>query len=176
MIARSRRISIPIVMRIAVCCTLTLLCSALIIAGCDAGGNDAAPVLHAEQNDPEINAAIERARAELGTFEAAFNAPKPTQTKFGVKVALPHAGGVEHIWLAEPRMEIDSVLGIVEQTPAYATQAKRGDLVRINRSAISDWMFLEDGSLRGGYTMRVAIERLPESERDEQRRAIVLQE
>ena len=158
-------------MRVVCWVVLSVVC-ALSVAACDAEPETKGPpVVYTESNDAEMNAAVQKARAELAAFESALRAPKPTQTGFGVKVALPHAAGVEHVWLGNPRMEADSVVGVVEDAPMYATQTTKGSLVRVDRAAISDWMYLENGKLRGGYTMRIAIDRLPAAQRDEQRRS-----
>ncbi|MBC8144178.1 MAG: DUF2314 domain-containing protein [bacterium] len=131
-----------------------------------------APVVFAEKNDGEMNAAIQQARAGLDGFESTLNAPKPNQTKFGVKVGIPHSAGSEHVWLGSPIFEADSLVGVVEEVPMYAKTIKVGELIRVHRHGISDWMYLEDGKLRGGFTMRVAIDRLPPDQQAEQKKQL----
>jgi uncharacterized protein YegJ (DUF2314 family) len=136
-----------------------------------AAGNRPAPVVYAPQSDSLMNAAVLRAKAELGFFESIAKSPLPTQTGLGVKVAIPHAGGEEHLWLGSPIFEADSVVGRVEDEPLYVKTLKRGELVRVDKDAVTDWMYLDSNRLRGGYTIRVAIERLPEDQKQEQRKA-----
>jgi uncharacterized protein YegJ (DUF2314 family) len=161
---------------------IALALAALCLAACDRGDDAAqtsdrpAPVVYAPQNDVEMNDAVARARKELATFEALTKSPMAGKTNFGVKVAIPHAGGEEHIWLGQPTFEADSVVGIVEDKPIYATGVTQGARVRVDRDAISDWMYMENGKLRGGYTMRVAIERLPEEQKAEQKKALGIEQ
>ena len=130
------------------------------------------PVVYAEGDDPEMNAAITHARMELDTFIATLKSPQSSQSKFGVKVGIPHAAGTEHLWLGQPVFDGDSVSGVIEDVPVYAQHVKKGDAIRVNRHGVSDWMFMEDGKLRGGYTMRVAVERLPSDQRGEQKKRL----
>lgn len=162
--------------------TLLVLFLGLILAGC--GTNDKAAesatdapkdhLVYADANDTAMNRAIDKARASIGDFEAVLKNHDSTQFNFAVKVALPHPGGTEHIWLAKPELEADSVVGTVESMPAYVKTVAAGQRVRIDRDAISDWMYMEKGKLRGGYTMRVGLEQLPDKERDAHKKALGL--
>ena len=136
------------------------------------GVDELPSTLQTAADDTAMNSAIVRARNELTEFETALSSPVATQTNFAVKVALPHEGGQEHIWLATPAFEADSVVGVVESAPLYVKNVPQGARIKVDRDAISDWMYLDDGKLKGGYTMRVAIERMPAGERDEQKRAM----
>ena len=152
-----------------------LLALTVVACGGDSADQAQTSVVYTDKADPEMNGAISQARAELDEFVKAVTSPAPTQTKFGAKVAIPHAGGAEHIWLAQPMFEADSIVGIVEAAPLYLKGIAAGDRVRVDRDAISDWMYLDNGKLRGGYTVRVAIDRLPEDQRAAQRAAYGLE-
>lgn len=130
------------------------------------------PVVYAEGNDPAMNDAIQRAREELATFETVLTSPQPNQIKFGVKVSIPHSGGAEHLWLGNPVFDGDSLSGVVEDVPIYAKNISRGEKIRVHRHGISDWMYMEDGRLRGGYTIRVGVDQLPDDQRAEQKKQL----
>lgn len=156
-----------------------LLClfACLALSACESNDADTAPgdaVTYATDADSAMNGAIEQARRTMSEFETVLKNPDSTQKNFAVKVALPHSAGVEHIWLAKPEMETDSVVGTVETMPMYVKTVTAGQRVRIDRDVISDWMYMENGKLRGGYTMRIALDELPEKERAAHKKALGL--
>jgi uncharacterized protein YegJ (DUF2314 family) len=165
--------------------TARLVCAALLssiaVAACGAKNDTPAtpkspsPVVYTRSSDAAMASAIARARAELPSFIAVMKAPTPAQSAFGVKVAMLHPGGVEHIWLGQPAFEGDNVVGIVEDVPEHLANVSRGSRVRVSTKSISDWMYMENGRLVGGYTMRVAIDRLPENERADQKKSFGLE-
>jgi uncharacterized protein YegJ (DUF2314 family) len=160
--------------------SILLLVVGLMLASCaddrtaeSPATND--PIVYAGPQDTAMNRAIDKARGTLGEFEAVLASHDTSKYNFAVKVALPHDGGTEHIWLAQPELEADSVVGTVESMPVYVKTVQAGQRVRIDRDVISDWMYMENGKLRGGYTMRVGLEQLPDKERDAHKKALGLE-
>ncbi len=82
------------------------------------------------------------------------------------------ADSQEHIWLTEPSFASGRVSGVVNNEPVDATFLKLGQRVSAPEADISDWMFVESGVLRGGYTLRVLLDRLPPPEREKQMQAM----
>jgi len=41
-----------------------------------------------------------------------------------------------------------------------------GEKIRVDEEDIVDWMIVEDGKLVGGYTIRLAVERMSPEERE----------
>lgn len=156
------------------------LVAGLFLIGCGtddnaaekSAGGAANSVVYADASDTAMNRAIDKARASIGDFEAVLKNHDSTKVNFAVKVALPHAAGTEHIWLAKPELEADSVVGTVESMPVYVKTVTAGQRVRIDRDAISDWMYMEKGKLHGGYTMIVGLEQLPDKDRDTHKKAL----
>ena len=60
-------------------------------------------MINFENDDPEMNAAIEKAQETLPIFIQTFQDPSPTMTDFSLKVKFPYGDedGVEHIWMGE---------------------------------------------------------------------------
>jgi uncharacterized protein YegJ (DUF2314 family) len=116
-----------------------------------------------------MNASIEKARASLQTFKAALRSPPAGSDSFAVKVAFTYGrDSQEHIWLTEPSVASGRVSGQVGNEPVNATFLKLGQRVSAPESDVSDWMFVESGVLRGGYTLRVLLKRLPPPEHEKQ--------
>lgn len=119
-------------------------------------------VVYVKGNDSAMAAAIAKAQATLDTFKSALSAPKPGAKTFSVKVGFPWGtkGEREHIWLTEPKLEGTSISGKVNNQPVDVTTLELGQAVTAPLKDISDWMYVEDGVLRGGYTLRVLLDKM----------------
>src|SRR5262249_47996283 len=69
-------------------------------AGCGNGGGSRDRVIDVSQDDPKMNAAMEKARSTVGTFTAALASPNPGQRSFTVKVPFTDGKNTEHMWLS----------------------------------------------------------------------------
>ncbi|NWJ42592.1 MAG: DUF2314 domain-containing protein [Geothrix sp.] len=117
-------------------------------------------------DDQAMNAAILKARSTLSTFKQNLVKPPANATDFSVKVAFSYGPEkFEHIWLSNPEFKDGQIYGSIGNEPVDLKNFKLGQRVSANESAISDWMFLENGLLRGGFTLRVLLDKLPPSER-----------
>jgi uncharacterized protein YegJ (DUF2314 family) len=118
-------------------------------------------------DDSAINAAIEKARSTVATFQSALRSPPAGAESFSVKVAFRHpvGDGVEHIWLMEPSFSDGMIAGIVGNEPLHVLDVKLGQRVSAPVDRLSDWMYVHDGVLHGGYTIRALLERMPAEER-----------
>ena len=112
------------------------------------------PIVRVEEDDPQMRAAIEQARATIGQFCAALAAPNPGQTTFAIKVPIGDGTYVEHMWLM-PVVDLGpSVRGTINNEPDRVTGVRIGEVRDFAKSEISDWMYIDHGHLVGGYTMR----------------------
>ena len=116
---------------------------------------------------PAMNAAIEKARATVKTFITALKSPIAGQSGFTVKMAFTDGAHTEHMWLEPVTFDGKSFQGTVKNDPESVTTVKFGQHASVEPSKISDWMFIEDRKLKGGYTLRVLRETLPPDERTE---------
>jgi len=119
-------------------------------------------VVYVKGADPAMSAAIAEAQASLETFKRVLAAPPPNAKSFSVKVgfAWGTSGDREHIWLTEPKLDGASVSGTINNEPVDATNLTLGQAVTAPQKDISDWMYVEDGVLRGGYTLRVLLRKM----------------
>jgi uncharacterized protein YegJ (DUF2314 family) len=122
-------------------------------------------VTYVADNDPRMNAAIEKARATVNTFIAALQTPKAGQSGFSIKMAFIDGGNTEHMWLTPVQYDGKSFRGTVNNTPEKVNNVKMGQQVSIEPSKISDWMFVENGKLKGGHTLRVLRDAMTPAER-----------
>jgi uncharacterized protein YegJ (DUF2314 family) len=138
----------------------------LILAAVGCGKKPPADrVTYVADDDPGMNAAIENARATVSTFIAALKSPKPAQSAFAVKMAFTDGCNTEHMWLTPVTYDGTSFQGIVDNEPETVKTVKIGQKVTVPQSKISDWMYVENRKLVGGYSLRVLRESLPAVER-----------
>ncbi|WP_166822195.1 YegJ family protein [Thalassoroseus pseudoceratinae] len=122
-------------------------------------------VVYVEKGDPEMEQARDEARSTVDQFVSALESPKPSQSNFSVKVPVEEDGLVEHMWLTPVQFENGRFAGILNNEPVQITKVSVGDRVEAAADEISDWMYVDDGFLVGGYSRRLMRSRLTEEER-----------
>jgi uncharacterized protein YegJ (DUF2314 family) len=129
-------------------------------------------VTYVAADDPKMNAAIDKARATINTFIVVLKNPKAGQTQFSVKMPVTDGKQTEHMWLFPVSYDGKKFHGTINNDPELVKNVKLGQKVSIETSQISDWMYVENGKLVGGYTLRVLREAMPPSERAEFDRSV----
>jgi len=124
-----------------------------------------------DSDDPEMNAAIARARETMQVFLKAFERPKRNQRAFLLKVRFEHEGRFEHIWFADLNLGVNPPRGVVANKPELPT-LKFMSQTEFSPSAITDWMFVEGGYLVGGFTTRLIYARMSPVERKAEEAAL----
>lgn len=128
---------------------------------------ETAPVLYnTDDDDPEMNAAIKTAQSTLPQLQAALKNKKYDTGTPALKVAYPTESGAEHIWVSDIRLKNGQYSGTINNPPAEIPALKMGDKIKIENQKITDWMFVENGVLRGGYTIRLIRNRMTKEERE----------
>jgi uncharacterized protein YegJ (DUF2314 family) len=122
-------------------------------------------VYSVDETDVEMNAAMENARRTVGTFIAALNHPGTSRTNFSIKLGIREKDEVEHFWLKNVKHDGGRFTGTIGNTPESVHTVKLGQPMSVPAKQISDWMFIENGVLRGNFTMRVMRSRLSPEER-----------
>jgi len=124
-------------------------------------------VFQIEDKDAQMRQAVREARRTVRIFIAALNSPQKGQSDFEVKKPFVKDGQVEHIWLAGVTFNGNRFHGYVDNHPHKIAGLKYGDRVTVNPDEISDWAFVDNGKLAGGYTIRVLAGNLsPERRKD----------
>ncbi|QSB26253.1 YegJ family protein [Flavobacterium sp. CLA17] len=119
-----------------------------------------------ENDDKEMSEAIEKANQTLTDFNAVLSNPKIDVKSLKVKFETSDGGG-EHIWLTDIEYKNGRYSGILDNEPEYITEYKVGDKIEVDNSKISDWMYIENGKLFGGYTIKLLRTRMTEAEREQ---------
>ncbi len=116
-----------------------------------------------ESEDKEMNAAILKANETLDDFNAGLLNPKTES--HALKVKFTNSSGIEHMWVGNIVFKDGKYSGILNNDPEYVKEYKSGDSIDVDPSKISDWMYIENGKLFGGYTIKALRNRLSEEER-----------
>ncbi len=117
-------------------------------------------------SDPELSAARDQAEATVDQFIAALKNPTPSQSSFSIKLVVQDQDNIEHLWLNPVRYQDGSFYGTVNNAPITITTIRLGDEVGVVADQISDWMFVDNGKLVGGYTIRAMREKMSDDERE----------
>jgi uncharacterized protein YegJ (DUF2314 family) len=105
--------------------------------------------------DKEMRQAVREARKNVGTFITALQHPTARQHDFEVKKPFIQGDIKEHIWLSNVTFSGNRFHGYVDNTPKEIKGLKLGQRVSVNPNEISDWAYIDSGTLVGGYTIRV---------------------
>ncbi len=153
---------------------MAIVVTFLVVSSCGQGdqgtdeivARDGEPEVHmVSGEDPEMNSAMEQARASVTTFITSLQNPGQNQTHFSVKAKIVDGDHTEHIWLYDVTYDGNQFLGKIGNNPLNVKNFALGDEIALVPSEISDWMIVEDKKLVGGYTLRVLRNRLSEEER-----------
>ncbi|WP_153800858.1 YegJ family protein [Foetidibacter luteolus] len=115
--------------------------------------------------DAEMNGAIKTANQTLAKFNEALKSGNPNFEYFALKTRFNTPDGAEHIWVSNITIKDNKYFGVVDNLPESTTAVKLGDTIQIKDDNISDWMYIDNQRLRGGYTIRVLRNRMTEQER-----------
>jgi uncharacterized protein YegJ (DUF2314 family) len=130
------------------------------------------PISYVADDDPKMTAAMAEARRTVDRFILSLNNPKPSQSSFSVKLLIEDGDHGEHMWILPVRYEGGKFYGTINNEPDKVTTVKIGDEVSVAKDQVSDWMYIENRKLVGGYTLRVLRNSMPEKEREEFDRGI----
>jgi uncharacterized protein YegJ (DUF2314 family) len=109
--------------------------------------------------------AVQKARKTQDKFISALRSPMANQIRFAVKKPFIEGDKVEHIWVNELRFDGQLLHGKVDNEPVDLKGVRLGDAVSVKPEEISDWMYVQDGRLVGGYTVRCVSRDLPRQQR-----------
>jgi len=126
-------------------------------------------IIYFDEDDKEMNYAIETAQFTLNHFENALLSNDTNLGYFSLKVSYQAFDCVEHIWVSDVYLQDNEFYGYVDSEPQYIDKIKLGDILEINKNNISDWLYYdyEKGVYYGGYTIIVIKNRLSKKERKE---------
>jgi uncharacterized protein YegJ (DUF2314 family) len=142
---------------------LLILIAALAIAPSDARTAlekaERDELIRIPEGDPDMAMAMRRARATLGDFLKLARKPKPSMTGFALKVGMEHRAGVEYFWVAPFEVRETTFVGRVNNELRDIRHIKIGQMIEFTETEIVDWMYREDGKMKGNFTACALLKR-----------------
>ena len=131
------------------------------------GVGDVPAPLNTEAFDFEIGEAIRKARDSVDQFVVALENRTPEQRNFSVKMGIGKDNDEEHCWLDKVRYQDGIFIGQLANEPVIVTSLQIGETLSVSKDLISDWKYVDEGILVGGFTIRVMREQLSDEKRKE---------
>jgi uncharacterized protein YegJ (DUF2314 family) len=123
-----------------------------------------------EKNDPDMAAAFRKARETLPQFLALVRARDTTVSKLAVKIAIPAGDDDEYFWLTQVGEHGNKYVGRINNTPRAAKQVSFGQVVQFSEAEIVDWLYMENGKMRGNFTACAMLKREPPDQAEAMRK------
>lgn len=122
-------------------------------------------IVRIKGDDGEMNKAIELANKNFGQFDSVFSRNDTTVMALAIKMRFGTTDGGEHIWITDISKKGNHYYGVVGNLPESTKEVSLGDTVKIAKAQISDWMYIQNGKLKGGYTIRALRNQLSDAEK-----------
>jgi uncharacterized protein YegJ (DUF2314 family) len=121
-------------------------------------------VFTVESDDPEMVAAIARARESLPQFWQVFDKRERGESDFALKVKITDKRGTEHFWATDIERREGKTMGTINNDPNIVASVKLGDRIEIPEADISDWLYMRGGKMVGNETLRALLKKMPAAE------------
>ena len=140
-------------MRISYCIALMLL-----FAPVARGADPNVALIH--DTDPQMNAAISKARSTLDEFFKTKSQRAPGEDGYTVKVLFREGSNAEHMWVTPFRPNAGGgYQGLLKSSPSYIKGLQWGQQVTFARDQITDWGYTKGNTLVGYFTVCVLLAR-----------------
>jgi len=111
------------------------------------------PVIHIDDDDPRMQAAVAEARSRWPEFVEAFNCRDGKS--FSVKAPITSGDRTEFIWIEVSALSGDSIQGTLGNEPVDLNGFKLGDGVQVPVADLNDWVYIRNGEPTGLFTAKV---------------------
>ena len=114
-------------------------------------------VVSVKNDDEKMNSAIVLAKKKQEFFFANYKTIKNDgySLKFEIKT---DDNNTEHIWFTPISVDGDDIMAKCANDPNNVKGLKVGQIIKLNKKDISDWMIVVGNRCYGGYTIKVLTE------------------
>lgn len=125
---------------------------------------DSANVKQIPTGDPAMAAAAAKARAGLEDFLAKLESPPPGTEGYSVKIGMKDDGngvvmsgdqnleGGEYFWIGNIVRDGDGYRGTLSNEPQFVRNLRKGQDINFASANIFDWMYFDNGKMKGNAT------------------------
>jgi uncharacterized protein YegJ (DUF2314 family) len=121
-------------------------------------------VINIADDDPEMLAAIAKARDTLPQFWTVFDKRERGESGFSLKVKITDKRGTEHFWATDIERREGKIMGTINNDPNIVATVKFGDRIQIPDADISDWLYMREGKMVGNETLKPLLKTMPPRE------------
>lgn len=111
-------------------------------------------------DDPDMAAAIQKAKEMLPDFVGILQAPTTEDRSLLLKARFVDGVDIEHMWVADLAEDGDGFSGVVADEPKVVKTVTFKQPIKIARDQITDWMAIQDGKVKGAFTTRVLLTKM----------------
>jgi uncharacterized protein YegJ (DUF2314 family) len=140
-----------------------------LLVGCSSSDSSSSTIVTVDENDPEMAAAITKARKSLPQFWQKFDRPANGERDFGLKVKVTDSNGTEHFWVTDIERRNGKISGVIDNDPEIVKNVKLGQRIPIPEADISDWMYFHNDKIYGNATLRPLFKTMPPDEAEKLR-------
>lgn len=128
------------------------------------------------EDDPDMAKVMIHAKSTLSDFFALKDNPSNTQQNFSIKIAIVDGKNEEFFWVGRFK-EISSgdYVGILDNEPRTVKNVTKGQEINFKENDIVDWLYIENGNMKGNFTACALLKREPVSDQEEFKRAYGLE-
>jgi uncharacterized protein YegJ (DUF2314 family) len=116
--------------------------------------------------DPDMMAARQKARATLSQFLKIAQSPQPSMKNFTVKIGIADGEHQEFFWIAPFKQEGSRITGKIDNTPRIVKNVTKNQTITFDESDITDWMYVENGKMKGNFSACVLLKNEPKDQAD----------
>jgi uncharacterized protein YegJ (DUF2314 family) len=133
--------------------------------------NDGDTVVSVDADDKDMNTAITKAKATYDGFLKALKSNEKDTRDYYVKMEFEGEKGgeveVEHMWVGDLFYKKDNLFGTLMSQPVYVLKHTAGDTIKVDEKLVSDWSYIKNDKLVGGYTILVLYHQMNKKEQEE---------
>jgi len=123
-------------------------------------------IVNVAKSDPDMAAAMRRARATLPEFLALADAPRPGMSGFSVKVAVHEGDRTEYFWIFPFARKEAGFSGTLNNRPRIVRNVQFGQSLSFAESDIVDWLYQDGDKMKGSFTTCAILKHEPRREAD----------
>ena len=151
-----------------------ILCFIILLFSCGKNADKPSPAVEVERSDKELEKIAENARQALPIFFRNLARPEAGANNFFVKYPLAADDGAsEQVWLGGIRVKDGFYYGRLANTSKLPGGRNKDKLITFDPDKITDWMYIQDGKIIGGRSIKYLLEKTPETQRSEDQKKIL---
>jgi len=79
----------------------------------------------------------------------------------------------EQVWLTDIHSKNGQYFGCLANNPTRHNELKKGSKITFSTDCVTDWMYVQNGKISGGYSIKYLLEKIPEAARSEEQQKIL---